>query len=101
VGQVGKEELERAKEKRLSGQRELLVSGESEKIDEAVGTAIAIDTKTEELDIAPDVMEAALMSESYKWPRLVFPPLKKSGHIILDCCTAEGTKYGSFYLLFS
>jgi hypothetical protein len=32
----------------------------------------------------------ALRVEAYRWPRLVFPPLKKSGHIILDGCTAEG-----------
>lgn len=35
-------------------------------------------------------LEAALRLEAYSWPRLVFPPLKKSGHIILDSCTAEG-----------
>jgi ribosomal protein RSM22 (predicted rRNA methylase) len=98
---VGKEELERQKEKQSRNQRQLLVSEESEKVDEAVDTAIAADTEVEEPEIAPDVMEAALMSESYKWSRLVFPPLKRSGHIILDCCTAEGTKYGSFDLLFS
>lgn len=28
--------------------------------------------------------------EAYSWPRLVFPPMKKSGHVILDSCTAEG-----------
>ncbi|KAG7452133.1 Rsm22-domain-containing protein [Guyanagaster necrorhizus] len=33
---------------------------------------------------------AALRHESYSWPRLVFPPLKKGGHIILDGCTQEG-----------
>lgn len=35
-------------------------------------------------------LQTALRSEAYHWPRLVFPPLKKSGHIILDGCTAEG-----------
>ena len=34
---------------------------------------------------------AALRAEAYSWPRLVFPPLKKSGHIMLDGCTKEGT----------
>lgn len=28
--------------------------------------------------------------EAYSWPRLVFPPMKNSGHVILDSCTAEG-----------
>ncbi len=35
-------------------------------------------------------IDEALRLEAFQWPRLVFPPLKKSGHIILDGCTAEG-----------
>ncbi|OSX67019.1 hypothetical protein POSPLADRAFT_1164299 [Postia placenta MAD-698-R-SB12] len=35
-------------------------------------------------------VEAALRLEAYSWPRLVFPPLKRSGHVILDGCTTEG-----------
>lgn len=31
-----------------------------------------------------------IRQEAYNWPRLVFPPLKRSGHVILDGCTAEG-----------
>ncbi|KAH0837964.1 mitochondrial small ribosomal subunit Rsm22-domain-containing protein [Lanmaoa asiatica] len=43
----------------------------------------------EELE-SPSNLENALRSEAYGWPRLVFPPLKKSGHIIIDACTREG-----------
>lgn len=39
---------------------------------------------------SPSNLEEALRSEAYGWPRLVFPPLKKSGHIIIDACTREG-----------
>lgn len=35
-------------------------------------------------------LQDQLRREAYEWPRLVFPPFKKSGHIILDACTAEG-----------
>ncbi|KAL5535734.1 RSM22 [Sanghuangporus sanghuang] len=28
--------------------------------------------------------------EAYDWPRMVFPPLKRSGHVIIDGCTLEG-----------
>lgn len=35
-------------------------------------------------------LQDRLRKEAYQWPRLVFPPLKKSGHIILDACTSEG-----------
>ena len=38
-----------------------------------------------------------LRKEAYQWPRLVFPPLKKSGHIILDACTSEGMYCVSYY----
>lgn len=40
---------------------------------------------------ANEEITAALRAEAYSWPRLVFPPLKKSGHIIMDGCTHEGT----------
>ncbi|CAL1694264.1 unnamed protein product [Somion occarium] len=38
---------------------------------------------------ANEEITAALRAEAYSWPRLVFPPLKKSGHIIMDGCTHE------------
>lgn len=39
-----------------------------------------------------DEVQEALRLEAFNWPRLVFPPMKKSGHVILDSCTAEGTE---------
>ncbi|KAI9570198.1 Rsm22-domain-containing protein [Boletus coccyginus] len=39
---------------------------------------------------SPSSLKEVLRSEAYGWPRLVFPPLKKSGHIIIDACTREG-----------
>ncbi|KAF7307293.1 3-methyl-2-oxobutanoate hydroxymethyltransferase [Mycena indigotica] len=38
----------------------------------------------------PAAMDAALRLEAYHWPRLIFPPLKKSGHHILDACAPHG-----------
>ncbi|KLO20780.1 Rsm22-domain-containing protein [Schizopora paradoxa] len=31
-----------------------------------------------------------IRNEAFSWPRLVFPPIKNSGHVILDSCTPEG-----------
>jgi hypothetical protein len=31
-----------------------------------------------------------LRLESYEWPRIVAPPLKKAGHVILDVCHSDG-----------
>ncbi|KAF8910042.1 mitochondrial small ribosomal subunit Rsm22-domain-containing protein [Gymnopilus junonius] len=50
-----------------------------------IGSALEIEPILE-----PSDLHAQLRREAYQWPRLVFRPLKKSGHIILDSCTAEG-----------
>jgi hypothetical protein len=38
---------------------------------------------------SPELL-AKLRHEAYGWPRLIFPPLKRCGHVIIDGCTAEG-----------
>lgn len=48
----------------------------------------------------PMDLEEALRREAYGWPRLVFPPLKRSGHIIIDACTPEGPSPQIYHLLF-
>jgi len=35
-------------------------------------------------------IEDALKAEAFHWPRLVFPPLKKSGHVVMDVCDPSG-----------
>ena len=35
-------------------------------------------------------LQAQLRKEAYQWPRLIFSPLKKGGHAILDACTSQG-----------
>lgn len=35
--------------------------------------------------------EVALHSAIGTWPRIVYPPMKRSGHVILDTCTNEGS----------
>ena len=56
--------------------------------------------QTRQLTSAAD-FEEALMREAYGWPRLVFPPLKRSGHIIIDACTPEGPSPTYYSLPFS
>ena len=38
----------------------------------------------------PVNIERSPRGSAYHWPRLVFPPIKCSGHIILDSCTPSG-----------
>jgi ribosomal protein RSM22 (predicted rRNA methylase) len=33
----------------------------------------------------------SLESQSHHWSKIVFPPMKKNKHVILDVCTPEGT----------
>lgn len=89
MGGVGREELEKAHLKR-EGKSELreVEGGEYEMV------ALA--------DLPPDLpalperssgdgeLDAELMQEAYKWPRVVAPPLKRSGHVILDTCFPDG-----------
>jgi ribosomal protein RSM22 (predicted rRNA methylase) len=28
--------------------------------------------------------------EAYHWPRLINPPLKRGGHVIMDVCSSSG-----------
>ncbi|KAH9004167.1 Rsm22-domain-containing protein [Lactarius hatsudake] len=38
----------------------------------------------------PGEIDSLLKAESFHWPRLVFPPLKKSGHVVMDVCAPSG-----------
>jgi hypothetical protein len=42
-------------------------------------------------DRNPSEIETVLQAEAFHWPRLVFPPLKKSGHVVMDVCDSSGT----------
>jgi hypothetical protein len=56
--------------------------------------------KTLELhDPNPVEIDSLLEAEAFHWPRLVFPPLKKSGHVVMDVCAPSGT--GLFFLVYS
>ncbi|EGO05247.1 hypothetical protein SERLA73DRAFT_174300 [Serpula lacrymans var. lacrymans S7.3] len=88
IGAVGQNELEKAA--LLPTRKELEINSDNEAsviTDSSLMSPLS-DT-TEVVDESMVDLEAALRQEAYRWPRLVFPPLKKSGHIILDACTPE------------
>lgn len=35
-------------------------------------------------------VDEQLRAEAYSWPRLLAPVMKRSGHVVMDACTAEG-----------
>jgi len=94
VGGVGKEALEKEAGKR-EGKSELREveggGGEFEMVSlsdlsgQENGTLpTRDDEKTEE------EVDGALRTESYTWPRVVAPPMKRAGHVILDTCFPDG-----------
>lgn len=53
---------------------------------EAVGEPY-VDHRTPEQEWADNEF---MRLDSHTWPRVIYPPLKRSGHVILDSCTADG-----------
>jgi len=93
VGAVGKRELDKESEtqpviKELSLHSEESVQ-HTDTVPPEVSDVVALDSNPLQLPLDSELKEE-LRQEAYSWPRLIFPPLKKSGHIILDACTPEG-----------
>ncbi|PCH34122.1 Rsm22-domain-containing protein [Wolfiporia cocos MD-104 SS10] len=95
VGNVGERELNKIAS-RLEPMQELVV-------EDSIGSTTAEANPSDSPDLTGateligsnepqerERLDAALRLEAYSWPRLVFPPLKRSGHVIIDGCTAEG-----------
>lgn len=38
----------------------------------------------------PTEIENLITAEAFHWPRLIFPPLKRSGHVVMDVCDSSG-----------
>jgi len=109
IGRVAKEDMEkqRAKEEgkgvlaSVEGSGSEHVSYERIPIKEeaADSTSERLDSAENEAESSTSALDKAEMvdhirNEAYSWPRLVGPPLKKGGHIIMDVCAASG-KYHS------
>ncbi|QRV83443.1 37S ribosomal protein S22, mitochondrial [Ceratobasidium sp. AG-Ba] len=118
IGAVGREEaekiqsdssqgkakhMERRKDRRLRGHT-VLEAGEDgvwDSLDsnppEATSQSLLDDSisQAEEKHVSEqDAMRSAIRT----WPRIVYPPMKRSGHVILDTCTQEAQKSNSIIL---
>ncbi len=91
VGDVGRRELVKDLEASIPmAQLSLAGDRSGERANDHAEEFIDMEARNGEIALSSDELTAALRQEAYSWPRLVFPPLKRSGHIILDSCTAEG-----------
>ncbi|KAG6911344.1 hypothetical protein DXG01_001015 [Tephrocybe rancida] len=91
VGEVGRRALDKETSS-LAPVKELKLDSEHGTLSDDIvedTPAMATDSLIAETKVSQEELEEALRLESYSWPRLVFTPLKKSGHIILDSCTSE------------
>lgn len=100
IGEVGKRELEKQDAK-----QPLSVLQLHEDFVESQGTTEPVEEVLEQEESTlgetfvsedPETLQSSLRQEAYYWPRLVFAPLKRSGHIILDACAPEGKYVFSF-----
>ena len=49
------------------------------------------DESVNEMDSSEQyAVDEKLRLDAYSWARVIYPPLKRSGHVILDSCTSEG-----------
>lgn len=90
IGSVGARVLEKLafnpeplKELRLVGEHHEHPSAKHEDVH------ITGPTRLTEVEGSFDEIQDQLRLEAFSWPRLVFPPLKRSGHVIIDACTHE------------
>ncbi|KZT08624.1 Rsm22-domain-containing protein [Laetiporus sulphureus 93-53] len=96
LGMVGKNELAKKALQNVPLQELIIEETVSAKVESPIDPASPASADTietapsKDTSDGPENLEEALRLEAYNWPRLVFPPMKKNGHVILDGCTAEG-----------
>ncbi|GJE86251.1 Rsm22-cox11 tandem protein [Phanerochaete sordida] len=95
IGDIGRRELDKIAAAQAS-MPELVIDGDDivpDKPSRSLAKSLAdpsLIVDPTEADMTPDQVEDSLRLEAYHWPRVVFPPLKRSGHIVIDSCAAEG-----------
>ena len=102
MGAIAKEEITSLRKKALSDRQRLIVpvvggpEGDYEVLT-AEGEEEGEEVQWADDGLSKEDMQKELRAQAYQWPRLVYPPLKRSGHIIMDTCHPSGKFCGSFY----
>lgn len=91
MGEIGLKELQRTALKNMPIKELFLHDGPAEPLPVDSEDHMEYEPSMVPVMQHKDELEATLRQEAFGWPRLIFPPLKRSGHVILDGCTAEGT----------
>ncbi|KAF8624223.1 hypothetical protein AX15_005989 [Amanita polypyramis BW_CC] len=91
VGEVGLQALQQSAVGKIPI-KELFLHDSPEESTTPIESDVPTETEDPTLPVIKnqEELEVTLRQEAFNWPRLVFPPLKRSGHVILDGCTVEG-----------
>ena len=89
LGEVGQRQIRNEGAKRQPVELEL-DNGGSLATTQLAQAIVPPEEITEPPTHSPAEIDSLLKAESFHWPRLVFPPLKKSGHVVMDVCAPSG-----------
>jgi hypothetical protein len=90
LGEVGRRQKELEETKRPPIELEL-DNGISQTLPTSAVANTASEKQLEPYGGNSPEIEDLLKTEAFHWPRLVFPPLKRSGHVVMDVCDPSGT----------
>lgn len=89
---MGKDERERLALKEESMRQGLIVpiKGARDGSVEVMRYIPPLEKQEVAIEVEEEVDQEDLRKEAYYWPRLVYPPLKRSGHVVMDTCHPSG-----------
>lgn len=89
-GQVAAEfEAKRAAKANSRPEMRPIEGGERGQFEVVNTSALDVETPPAESLDDPAVLES-IRAQAYSWPRLVAPPMKRSGHVVMDVCGPSG-----------
>ncbi|KAI0308079.1 mitochondrial small ribosomal subunit Rsm22-domain-containing protein [Multifurca ochricompacta] len=89
MGEVGRRQMQHEEIKRPLVELELDDTNPLTQLEPAVAP-IPSEKSSKPYAHSPAEIGNLLKAEAFHWPRLVFPPLKKSGHVVMDVCAPSG-----------
>jgi Mitochondrial small ribosomal subunit Rsm22 len=90
LGEIGRQQIRSEEAKRPLVELEL-DDGNPQTASEPVTTYTFPEKRLEPHNLNSAETDTLLKAEAFHWPRLVFPPLKRSGHVVMDICSPSGT----------
>jgi len=90
LGEVGRRQIQSEGVKRRLVELEL-DDGGSLALTQLANASEPPEEITEPCTHSSEEIDSLLKAESFHWPRIISPPLKKSGHVVMDVCAPSGS----------